>query len=123
MDIALPFPEGKLVFDYVFEPQRMKWGAWLDRLESKPVADSDADYSNIIVPTSDTLRYTYLLDALARRHHHCLFVGPTGTAKTAYVKRHLQMGLPTDKFVSMVVTFSAQTSANQTQVGGARGGR
>jgi hypothetical protein len=49
--INVPFPEGKLVYDYVFEPARMKWGAWLDRLEQKPVADSDADYSNIIVPT------------------------------------------------------------------------
>lgn len=47
----MPFPEGKLVHDYVFEPARMKWGAWLDRLEQKPVADSDADYSSIIVPT------------------------------------------------------------------------
>jgi hypothetical protein len=49
--INVPFPEGKLVYDYVFEPARMKWGAWLDRLEQKPVADSDAEYSSIIVPT------------------------------------------------------------------------
>ena len=112
----MPFPEGKLVYDYVFEPSRMKWGVWLDRMEPKAVADADADYSSIIVPTTDTMRYTYLLDALARRHHHCLFVGPTGTGKTVYVKRHLQTGLPADKFTSMVVTFSAQTSANQTQV-------
>lgn len=104
------------MYDYVFEPSRMKWGAWLDRLEHKAVADSDAEYSSIIVPTSDTLRYTYLLDALSRRHHHCLFVGPTGTGKTVYVKKHLQTGLPQDAFVSMIVTFSAQTSANQTQV-------
>jgi hypothetical protein len=65
---------------------------------------------------ADTLRYTYLLDALVRHHHHSLLVGPTGTGKTVYVKRHLQTGLPRDAFVSMVVTFSAQTSANMTQV-------
>jgi dynein heavy chain len=115
--IAVPFPEGKLVYDYVFDPARMKWGPWLDRLEPKAVADSDADYSSIIVPTVDTLRYTFLLDALARHHHNCLFVGPTGTGKTVLVKRHLQTGLPQDAFTSTVVTCSAQTSANITQVG------
>jgi type II secretory pathway predicted ATPase ExeA len=45
-----------------------------------------------------------------------LLVGPTGTGKTVYVKKHLQTGLPQDMFLSMVVTFSAQTSANMTQV-------
>ncbi len=39
---------------------------------------------------------------------------PSGTGKTAYVKKHLQQGLP-DTFVSMLMTFSAQTSANVTQ--------
>jgi hypothetical protein len=38
----------------VFEPSRIKWGAWLDRLDSKAVADSDAEYSSIIVPTGET---------------------------------------------------------------------
>jgi Cdc6-like AAA superfamily ATPase len=67
-------------------------------------------------PAADTLRYTYLLDTLVRHHHHCLFVGPTGTGKTVYVKKHLQAGLPQDEFVSLIVTFSAQTMSNMTQV-------
>jgi hypothetical protein len=32
------------------------------------------------------------------------------------VKRHLQTGLPAATFTSMLMTFSAQTSANMTQV-------
>jgi dynein heavy chain len=56
------------------------------------------------------------LDSLVRHHHHCLFVGPTGTGKTVYVKKHLQTGLPQDEFVSLIVTFSAQTMSNMTQV-------
>ena len=42
---------------------------------------------------------------------HCLL---TGTGKTAYVKKHLQSGLP-QSFTSVLVTFSAQTSANMAQ--------
>eukprot|EP00775_Hariotina_reticulata_P006671 gene6671-6895_t len=112
--IAIPFPEGKLVYDYVLDCSKMKWVPWLDRLEAKAL-DTEAEYSSIIVPTMDTLRYTYLLDVLVKHHHHCLFVGPTGTGKTVYVKRHLQSGLPNDQFTSMLMTFSAQTSANMTQ--------
>jgi hypothetical protein len=37
-----------------------------------------------------------------------------GTGKTVYVKRHLQEGLPA-RFTNMLMTFSAQTSANLTQ--------
>jgi hypothetical protein len=37
-------------------------------------------------------------------------------AVQVYVKRHLQTGLPAATFASMLMTFSAQTSANMTQV-------
>lgn len=46
-----------------------------------------ADYSTIIVPTMDTVRYTYLLDKFVTHGQHVLFVGPTGTGKTCYVSR------------------------------------
>jgi dynein heavy chain len=62
-------------------------------------------------------RYTYLLDKLVTHGMHTLFVGPTGTGKTVYIKRHLQQGLPAANWTSMFMTFSAQTSANMTQVG------
>lgn len=79
--ITIPVPEGKLVYDYVLDRTKLKWIPWLETLESKTL-DVDADYSSIIVPTMDTLRYTYLLDVLVQHKHHCLFVGPTGTGKT-----------------------------------------
>jgi dynein heavy chain len=40
--------------------------------------DVEAEYTSIIVPTVDTIRYTYLLDKLVTHNMHCLFVGPTG---------------------------------------------
>lgn len=39
-----------------------------------------------------------------------------GTGKTVYVKKQLQDGLPSN-MTSMFLNFSAQTSANMTQVG------
>lgn len=59
-------------------------------------------------------RYTFLVNQLVLHKRCALFVGPTGTGKSVYLKKHLQDGL-TDAFTSMVMTFSAQTSANMTQ--------
>ncbi|GLI65190.1 hypothetical protein VaNZ11_008652 [Volvox africanus] len=111
--VTAPFPEGRTVYEFMFDKSRLKWIPWLETIETRAL-DVEAEYTSIIVPTVDTVRYTYLLDKLVTHHMHCLFVGPTGTGKTAYVKRHLQEGLP-DTFTNMLMTFSAQTSANMTQ--------
>ena len=108
------FPEGKSVYGFTFDKSKFKWVPWGDLLDPAPIP-ADAEYTNIIVPTVDTVRYTFLIDQLVRSNKHCLLVGPTGTGKTAYIKKHLQGGLP-DSFVPLFFNFSAQTSANMTQV-------
>jgi len=40
-----------------------------------------------MVPTEDTIRYSYLLNALAQHSFPVLFIGETGTGKTATVKK------------------------------------
>lgn len=107
------FPEQKSVYEWVFDKTKNKWIPWMETIEQAPL-DVELEYTNIIVPTVDTVRYTYLLDKLARHKMHCLFVGPTGTGKSVYVKKHLQTGMP-ENFNSMLLSFSAQTSANMTQ--------
>lgn len=107
------FPEGKLMHDFTFDKTRNKWVPWMETVDVKPL-DPEAEYSTIVVPTVDTVRYTYLLDSLILGGHYVLMVGPTGTGKTVYIKRHLQSGLPPE-YVNMLFSFSAQTSANMTQ--------
>ena len=63
-------------------------------------------------------RITYLMDLFVRYEEPILFVGPTGTGKSAYVQQKLMHGLSKDKYLPTFVNFSAQTSANQTQVQG-----
>ena len=45
-----------------------------------------------------------------------MFVGPTGTGKSAYVQEKMMNGLSKDRYLPTFVNFSAQTSANMTQV-------
>ena len=51
---------------------------------------------------------------IGRHNIYPLLLGPTGTGKSVYVNAFLNQ-LPKDKFKTLVVNFSAQTSAHQTQ--------
>lgn len=64
----------------------------------------------------DTARYSHLMEIMFNNNKPLLFVGPTGTGKSVYIKDKLMNGINRDAFIPAFVNFSAQTSANQTQV-------
>lgn len=64
----------------------------------------------------DTARYTFIMDLCIHHERPVLFVGPTGTGKSAYVQEKLMNNLPKEKYMPNFVNFSAQTSCNQLQV-------
>ena len=108
-------PEGgMLVYDFMFDKVSGKWKKWIDTQEDVPIGE-EATYTSIIVPTVDTIRYTFLIDTFVTHNKHFLFVGPTGTGKTAYIKKHVSSGIDPEKFSYAFMNFSAQTSANMTQ--------
>ena len=66
------------------------------------------------MPTLDTARYTSLLDTLLSHNVPLLFVGPTGTGKTATC-RSCSSRCRRRSGRRIFINFSAQTSANQAQ--------
>jgi len=86
-DFPVPFPEEGSIYDYHFVKEGLgKWVNWEESLANADPIASDAQFNNIIIPTVDTIRYTYLMDMLVRHSKPCLFVGPTGTGKSVYIQ-------------------------------------
>ena len=107
-------PESASVYDWFFDSDKAEWQLWSAMLEDTSLP-ADAQFREIIVPTVDTARYTFLLQQAVASGSPLLFVGPTGTGKSVYSKRFLS-SLPSEEYVPCnFVTFSAQTTANMTQ--------
>ncbi|GFR65708.1 dynein heavy chain 12, axonemal-like, partial [Elysia marginata] len=115
--IEVMFPENCSCYDCFYDKKgRGAWLHWNSLI--KPDASATASKPNIremLVPTVDTVRYSYLMDMHITSGRPLLFVGPTGTGKSAYVSRKMMHELPQEKFLGTIITFSAQSSANQTQ--------
>ncbi|KAF7258254.1 hypothetical protein EG68_04624 [Paragonimus skrjabini miyazakii] len=114
--IEFPIPESGLVYDYFYEyKSRGSWKHWNERNKSLDPS-VNRKIREIIVPTMDTARYKYIMELCLNQHRRLMFIGPTGTGKSAYVQEKLMRELDTEKFVAYFMNFSAQTSANQTQL-------
>ncbi|XP_029912440.1 dynein heavy chain 12, axonemal [Myripristis murdjan] len=111
-----PMEEKGLVYDYSYEFKgRGRWVHWNDAIKNVQLGDKNTKVQEIIVPTIDTVRYTYLMNLCISYGVPLLFVGPTGTGKSVYVKQKLMNNLDKDRYLPFFINFSARTSANQTQ--------
>ncbi|KFO19799.1 Dynein heavy chain 7, axonemal [Fukomys damarensis] len=110
------FDEKGLVYDYMYElKNRGRWLHWNELIKSTNLEDKHVNIQDIIVPTMDTVRYTFLMDLNIASAKPLLFVGPTGTGKSVYVKDKLMNHLEKDRYFPFYINFSARTSANQVQ--------
>ena len=73
--------------------------------------DDRLSYGELIVPTQDCVRYTYIMDLLVKQARQTLFTGGTGTSKTVHVQQQLST-LP-NHLIALSVIFSAVTSTHK----------
>ena len=65
--------------------------------------DPSASFAELIIPTPDSVRYTYLLETLVLHNKHVMMTGPTGTGKTVESPRFEALRcLPCDSCPSMM---------------------
>eukprot|EP00055_Hartaetosiga_balthica_P017752 m.122337 g.122337 ORF g.122337 m.122337 type:complete len:4010 (-) comp9395_c0_seq2:1066-13095(-) len=110
------FPDEGLVYDYLFEQKgKGKWLKWTATASTDLHIRPGQKLKDCIVPTPDTIRYKYLMEALIKNRVPLLFVGPTGTGKSVYVKEKLLLEMDKNTYIPLFLTFSARTTSTQTQ--------
>ncbi|XP_025054886.1 dynein heavy chain 6, axonemal [Alligator sinensis] len=72
-------------------------------------------FFEMLVPTTDTVRYGYLLEKLLAVRHSVLFTGITGVGKSVVARGLLNRIQEEAGYVPIYLNFSAQTSSARTQ--------
>lgn len=73
----MPATSGSSVFDWMFSKENSEWQLWTQIVPKMAIA-AGAQFADIIVPTKDSARYTFLLNLAVHHGHPFLMVGPTG---------------------------------------------
>jgi len=106
-------PDRAMLWDFTFNSKMGSWDAWSDLIKIVDIP-LDAKPETIIIETQETFRQKYFLHTFLRNQKPVLFVGPTGTGKSAIINDEL-ISLPKEKYTPINVNFSAQTTARLTQ--------
>ncbi|KPA84182.1 dynein heavy chain putativedynein heavy chain point mutation [Leptomonas pyrrhocoris] len=112
---TLPLPDKATSFFEVRleDGAEVRFVSWQDLVPELRIPE-ESEYQDIIVPTMDTAKYSFLVHLMIRNMHPAMLVGDTGTGKTIMMKALLQ-SLPKDGYSLNTIQFSAKTSANHLQ--------
>lgn len=112
-------PVSGSVFDYFIDMRAGKFHDWSSIVPSFNY-DESAPYFDLMVPTIDTCRFSYVMRTLISIGRPCFVTGVTGTGKTATVQKLLNSLQPLHEdggmgILPIFMTFSAQTQSVVTQ--------
>jgi dynein heavy chain len=120
MTFGQKFPKEKTCFDYVWNFDTDEWVDWSTKVPAYtpiPIGSGSGEtpFSSLFVPTSDTVRLTYLMNILARKQRHCMLVG-SGSGKTSLINQYLQsLDKDVDGFLSGNINMSYYTDSKRLQ--------
>ena len=85
----LRFPDAGTCFDYYFDEPTLSWVNWKEQLK-EPVFEETDLFSDIIIPNVEVTRLCYICQINMLEEKPVLFIGDSGTGKTAVVKYFLK---------------------------------
>ncbi|KAF0719904.1 Aste57867_701 [Aphanomyces stellatus] len=97
------------LYECLYNHETHKWQTW----DTKVPAYSEPapfNFSNILVPTTDSVLYSFILTSCTKTDRPILFVGESGTAKTVTIQNYLKE-LDPQTMNSLAINFSSRTSS------------
>ena len=79
----------EMLFEYFWDIEQKKWIPWT-KLVPKYVHAPEKKCNDILVPTVDTVRTTWILNLMVRIKQPVVLIGETGTSKTATIANFLR---------------------------------
>ena len=104
-------PSGSL-YSHFYDVENHKWEHWQTHVPEYQQPDPFL-FHQIMVPTTDSVLYTHLLQTLAPKKP-LLLVGESGTAKTLTIHKYMSK-LDAETTSRLVVNFSSRTTARNVQ--------
>lgn len=77
------------LYEYFWDGEQKNWMPW-SKLVPKYVHNPEMKFNEILVPTVDTVRTTWLLQLMVKIRRPVVLVGETGTSKTATTQNFLR---------------------------------
>ncbi|KAJ3023365.1 Dynein heavy chain 6, axonemal [Thoreauomyces humboldtii] len=111
-DVQLPSANN--MFCYYIDLKSKTFALWDDLVPAFKYT-ADVPFFQMMVPTSDTVKYEYFLEALTLNGFPTLFTGNTGVGKSIIIQNMLNRCCKTYGWVPVALNFSAQTNSAQTQ--------
>jgi dynein heavy chain len=75
------FPAEGMLYDYKFDATKKQWINWMD--DAPAFNPGNSKSTDVIVPTLDTVRYSFLVELLLGQGCHFLATGSTGMASVS----------------------------------------
>ncbi|XP_067841426.1 dynein axonemal heavy chain 8-like [Heptranchias perlo] len=104
----IPADSAQTMFEFLVN-QKGEWEHWIIWVQEYFYpADSEPDYTSILVPNVDNVRTSVLVDIIAKQNKAVLLTGEQGTAKTVMIKGYLKKYDP-EEHLSKSLNFSSAT--------------
>ncbi|XP_049721902.1 dynein axonemal heavy chain 10 isoform X2 [Elephas maximus indicus] len=101
------------LYDFHFDSKRKTWIPW-NRLVPEYIHVHEKKFIDILVHTVDTTRTTWMLEQMVKIKQPVLFVGESGTSKTATTQNFLK-NLNEETNIVLIVNFSSRTTSLDIQ--------
>ncbi|CAG9829699.1 unnamed protein product [Diabrotica balteata] len=113
LEVSLPHDGLLTEYQYIYK-QRGNWKVYQDLLKSEKIIENSYMY-DFLVPTADTLRYSYILTLYLKNKLPILFLGPNCTGKSILIEDTLRNKFNGKNFEVSHINFNTYFDAQTTQ--------